>query len=254
MGAAVAGLAWRARSLSASGAVAAAALGTVAVAAGAEYALLLIFYFVSSTVLSRFGRRRKFQRTAGMVEKEGARDARQVLANGLVFAVACWMNVVSAPPELFLLFATGALTASAADTWATEIGTLYGGAPRSILTWRRLPVGASGGVSVAGTVASLAGAVCVGGFGVLMFDVPRYFPWIVLGGIAGSLVDSIAGALIQERRWCDACGSSTEMRTHACGTRTRRVGGIPFIENDAVNLVATAAGAVGTVLLVGAFA
>jgi uncharacterized protein (TIGR00297 family) len=254
MGAAVAGLAWRARSLSASGAVAAAAIGTVAVAAGNQFAALLIFYFVSSSLLSRFGKRRKAERTAGTIEKAGARDAQQVLANGFVFAVACWMNVVSAPPELFLLSGTGALTASAADTWATEIGTLFGGTPRSILTWRRLPVGASGGVTIAGTLASLGGAICVGGFGVAMGLPSRYFVWIVAGGLFGSFVDSIAGALIQERRWCDACGSPTEMRIHVCGAGTRRVGGVPFVANDAVNLLATAAGAIATVLLVGTFA
>jgi uncharacterized protein (TIGR00297 family) len=255
MAVAVSVVAWRARALSPSGAVAAAGVGTVAVAAGADFALLLIFYFVSSTLLSRFGKRRKAERTAGMIEKQGARDARQVLANGLVFGVICWMNVFSAPPELFLVVGTGALAASAADTWATEIGTLFGGTPRSILTWRPLPVGVSGGVSGAGTLASIAGSAVVSGFAVsILWLSPRYFPWLVAGGFAGSLVDSIAGALIQERRWCDACGSPTEMRIHVCGARTRRVGGLPFVENDAVNLLATAAGAVTTVLLLRAFA
>ena len=140
-------VAWRAKSLSTSGAVAAAAIGTAAALAGRNWVALLLVYFVSSSVLSRIGRARQLARTAGMIEKPGARDARQVLANGLVFGLMALESVRSGPQELCLLLASGALAASAADTWATEIGTMVGGAPRSIVTGRRLAVGASGGVT-----------------------------------------------------------------------------------------------------------
>jgi len=249
----VAAAAHRARALSTSGAIAAVAVGTVAVAAGTNFALLLILYFVSSSLLSRLGKRRKAERTAGVIEKEGARDARQVTANGLIFAAACLAGVVRGQSDIFFVVAAGALAASAADTWATEIGTLFGGFPKSILTWRRLAVGASGGITAAGTIAALAGAGAVAGVAVLLLRDSRYFGWIAAGGFVGALTDSVAGALIQDRRWCDACGSQTEMRIHVCGAPTRRIGGLPFIENDAVNLLATAAGAAGTAILVHSF-
>jgi uncharacterized membrane protein len=172
------------------------------------------------------------------------------MANGLVFTAACVMSITGAPSELSFVVAAGALAASAADTWATEIGTLFGGIPRSILTRRPLPVGGSGGITAAGTGASLAGAVCIAGFAFVFMSDPRFFWWIVAGGCIGALVDSFAGATIQDRRWCDACGAPTEMRIHVCGARTRRVGGLPFIENDAVNLLATATGAATTMMLV----
>ena len=243
---------WKTRSLSASGAVAAAIVGTAAAAAGPQWVVLLVGYFVSATAISRVGRRRKLERTAGMLEKEGPRDARQVMSNGLVFTLSAGALVMQqGSPELFLIICAGALAASAADTWATEVGTLWGGTPRSILTGRRLAVGASGGVTLAGFAGSLAGAATVGLFAGLDF---RYFVWIVLGGVLGAVADSVAGALIQRRLWCDACGSPTEMRIHACGAPTRRVGGLSLVENDGVNLLATVVGAAATMLLVGTFA
>jgi uncharacterized protein (TIGR00297 family) len=244
--------AWRAGSLSASGAVAAALIGTAAAAAGGQWVALLLAYFVSSSVLSRLGRRRKLERTAGMIAKPGARDAGQVLSNGIVFGLAAaTARILEPPPELWLIFGTGALAASAADTWATEIGTLVGGAPRSILTGRTLPVGASGGVTAAGLLASVAGAALVTYIAGLN---SRYFIWIVAAGVLGALADSVAGAILQKRLWCDACGKMTEMDIHSCGTATRRIGGLAFMENDAVNLLATIVGAAAAFLLVGAFA
>ena len=61
--AAVAAAAWRAGSLSRSGAIAAFFTGTVAIAAGWGWGGLLIVYFVSSSLLSRMGAMRKAQRS-----------------------------------------------------------------------------------------------------------------------------------------------------------------------------------------------
>ena len=151
-------LARRARSLSTTGAIAAAVTGTIATAAGTSWAVLLILYFAASTALSRLGRAEKERRTSAVVAKGGERDALQVSANGLVFTIAS-LGMVLHPDAHWLALGAGSLAASAADTWATEIGTLYGGEPRSILTGRRLTAGTSGGISTAGTVASVAGAI-----------------------------------------------------------------------------------------------
>src|SRR3569833_1751003 len=113
----------RARSLSTSGAAAAVVVGTLAVAAGWSWGLLLILYFASSTLLSRIGKAEKERRTADVVEKGGERDAWQVFANGGVFAGAAVGSLVW-PSPAWLALGAGALAASASDTWATEIGTL----------------------------------------------------------------------------------------------------------------------------------
>jgi uncharacterized protein (TIGR00297 family) len=186
-----------------------------------------------------------------MIAKPGARDARQVLSNGLVFGLAATASLLDAQPERWLVIGAGALAASAADTWATEVGTLVGGVPRSILTGRTLPIGTSGGVTVAGLLASIAGAALVAAVANLPL---RYFALLVPAGVVGALADSLAGAVLQRRLWCDACGKATEMSIHTCGIPSRRIGGLAFVENDAVNLLATAVGAAVAFLMVRSFA
>src|SRR5689334_13373108 len=88
LAAAVAVVAKRAGSLSASGAAAATVVGASAVAAGWEWGALLFAYFVASTLLSRLGRDVKAARAASIVAKSGARDGAQVAANGVVFAAS----------------------------------------------------------------------------------------------------------------------------------------------------------------------
>jgi uncharacterized membrane protein len=136
----------------------------------------------------------------------------------------------------------GALAAAAADTWATEIGTLAGGRPRTLLGWRAVPPGTSGAVSAAGTAALVAGAAFVA-----LLAIALGFPaWVALAGLAGggagAVADSVLGATVQDRRWCDRCSEATERRTHACGAATRASGGVEWIDNDVSERVCTMTG------------
>lgn len=240
---AIASSARAARALSASGAAAATLLGTLAVVAGWRWGALLIAFFATSTFLSRWGAAAKELRTGAIVEKGGERDVTQVLANGGVFVGAALL-AVSLGDARWTVIALGALAASASDTWATEVGTLFGGAPRSILSWRRLPPGSSGAVSVPGTLAAVAGAAVIALLAAL-FGWPRSVALAVgLGGVAGSSIDSLLGAILQGRRWCEQCAASTERMVHVCGTRTIACGGVSWLDNDVVNLLSSAAGGV----------
>jgi uncharacterized protein (TIGR00297 family) len=241
----------RVRLLTTSGAIAASIIGSLALVVSWKWGALLVLYFVLAAALSRFGRLRKAERTSGIVAKEGPRDAAQVLANGGAFAAAA-LGAILWPHHAWGAFAVGSLAASEADTIATEVGTSIGGEPRALLTLRRVPTGTSGGVSVAGTVASLAGALYV----VLVafaFEVMRPdfdLLWrMTLAGFAGSLLDSVLGATVQSRRWCDACNAATERRIHSCGSRTSVAGGISWLDNDVVNVVSGVGGGLLAVIL-----
>jgi uncharacterized protein (TIGR00297 family) len=237
---AVAVAALAARSLTRGGALAAIAVGTAATIAGWWWAAILILFFVTSSALSRYRRATRDAKVAAIVEKGDQRDAVQVLANGAVFAtaaVAAWYTGVAA----WGLVAFGALAAATADTWATEIGTLAGRAPRSIVSLRPLPTGTSGGVTVPGTLASLVGAATIA-LAAYATGQSAHPGAIVVGGMAGSLADSLAGATVQERRWCDRCSVATERRVHTCGEATRVIGGVPGARNDFVNLLCTVVG------------
>ncbi len=247
----IAALAHRARSLSTSGAIAATGVGAASVAAGWGWGALLIGYFVASSLLSRFRAVAKERRTARVVEKGGPRDAVQVLANGGVYASCAVLGVATGHPVAAAL-AVGALAAAAADTWGTEIGTLAAHPPRSVLTLRPVPPGTSGGISLPGSLATVAGALFVALLAAAA-GVSASFglagPGIVAAGLTGGMADSVLGATLQDRRWCATCSLATERAVHDCGTPTTRVGGWGWMNNDAVNLLATLVGGIVAALL-----
>ena len=242
----------RARSLSTSGALAAACVGTLCMAAGTGWGVLLIAYFLAASLLSRYGRHEKARLTGGVVAKTGARDARQVFTNGGVYT-ACLVIAPFCPDPIATLVraaALGALAASSADTWATEIGTLHGGTPRSLFTLRRVAPGTSGGVSAAGSLAMIAGAAFVALIAKVL-GVPVALAAAIVAGTAGAVADSVLGATVQARRWCARCAAETEQCTHECGMPTELRGGVSWLDNDAVNFLATLFGAAVAAILSG---
>lgn len=247
----------RVHALTRSGGVAAFVVGTLTFAAGTVgTALLLLAFFISSVGLSRAGKARK--RALVDIGKGGARDARQVLANGGV-ATACivaWVYLGhSAAASVWFVAFAGAYAAATSDTWGTEIGTLAAKPPRSIITGKPLATGLSGGVSAPGTAAEVAGAVLIAfltppalllalpGTGVALHALTALLLPVFGGGFGGATVDSLLGATLQDRRWCPSCQRECEVDLHGCGTVTVRRRGFGWLTNDAVNFAATASGA-----------
>jgi uncharacterized protein (TIGR00297 family) len=237
----------RARALSTSGAVTSAVVGTLAIAAGWSWGILLLSLFVTASALSKLGGRKKAERVGPIVQKAGERDARQVLANGGIYAVAA-LGYIVFPSPVWQAAGIGALAASTADTWATEVGTLALGEPVSIISASRVPPGTSGGVTLLGTMAGAGGALFIGA-GATLATWPVPFAAVALGGMAGALADSLLGATVQARRWCDLCAKSTERPVHSCGTPTRHAGGVAGFDNDVVNAVCSGVGALVALLL-----
>lgn len=246
---AIAALAFRRRALSSSGALAATAVGAVIFAGGgASWFAALGAFFVTSTLLGRVGAAAK-ARTKREFEKGDTRDAWQVLANGGVAAVAALLMLV-APDARWLYAFVGALATANGDTWATELGVLSPGEPRSIVTGRRVPRGTSGAVSALGLGATIAGALLVAAVASVGAGRPWRVVWIgASAGLAGALVDSLAGATVQESFWCRGCARECESARHHCGADAERRRGVIGFGNDLVNFTATLAGAlVGAVL------
>ncbi len=233
-------VAYRTRSLDSGGALAAWFVGTASFGAlGLGGAAVLLTFFTSSVLLSRIGRTRK-RSVLCDVAKADARDASQVLANGAVAAL-CALAALRLGPRYAFAFA-GACAAANADTWGTEIGTLVRQWPRSILTLRPIATGLSGGVTWAGTLAEIAGALALAAVAMFVLD-RRMFVAVAVGGMAGALIDSMFGASLQSLRWCPHCNRATEREPHACGANTRPVRGIAWLGNDGVNFAATLTGA-----------
>lgn len=237
--------AFRLRALTLTGAAAAWIVGACVFGSGSwNYAAVLFAFFIPSTLLSRIGKSRK--RALTDIGKAGARDVLQVVANGGIAAACALAAAAIRAPALAAAFA-GALAAASADTWGTEIGTLLKGRPRSILTLKPVATGLSGGITAGGTLAEAAGALAVG----LVSWALGVAPWWIIGaaGFAGALADSLLGASLQELRYCPSCDRRCETDPHVCGTPTALVRGAQWMNNDAVNFCATAAGATAAGLL-----
>jgi len=228
--------------LTTGGAIAAIVVGTCAAAAGWPWAAIVIFFFVSSTALSRLGLAAKHVRGGDRMGKAGPRDAIQVLANGGMFTAASGAFVV-APRAVFALAAMGALAAATSDTWATEVGMLASASPRSIVSGRRVRVGTSGGVTAVGFVAGIVGALAIAVGAHSLRITPGLVAPVAAGGISGMIVDSVLGATLQVQRHCDRCDEPAEQAAHRCGSLTRQTRGLRWLDNDGVNAAATVAGA-----------
>lgn len=235
---------YRARALTASGALAAALMGGVVLGGGGwPAAVALNTFFASSSLLGRWRSVERARSGALAQAKGGQRDAWQVLANGGVAAVALLAHARGwARGEGAFL---GALGGACADTWATEVGTLAARSPRLATTWRVVPHGTSGAVTPLGLAASLSGGLLVGATWAALAGRSRLAAMraAVVGGLVGSLADSLLGATLQARRWCPVCRRPTEARRHrVCGTPTAHVGGWRWVDNDVVNGLATLVG------------
>ena len=69
-----------------------------------------------------------------------------------------------------------------------------------------------------------------------------------IGGLAGSLCDSLLGATVQQIYYCDQCEKETEKKFH-CGQSTRPLRGWSWMNNDIVNFLSSLFGG-GTAVLV----
>lgn len=190
------------------------------VLAGLTWFILLLAFFGVGGLATKYRYEDKLER--GVAERRrGARGTGNVLGNSLV-AVLAVVAYVAAPdlplvtrPLAALAFG-GAVATALGDTLSSEIGALRDN-PRLITTLEAVPAGTDGAVTVAGTIAGVAGAVVIGGLGLAL--VPELGTLsavvVIVGGIVGILADSLYGATLE--------GS--------------------FLGNQGVNLLATATGA-----------
>jgi uncharacterized protein (TIGR00297 family) len=246
----------RLKFLTLSGACGSFLLGTVIFGIGGWiWSLPILVFFITSSVLSKMGRRRK-QRFHSVFEKGSTRDFGQVMANGAIpgFIVLVYYFI---PDDRLYLVYCGVLAAVTSDTWATEIGTWAGGTVRHVLTFQKIEIGTSGGVSLAGTLGGVIGAAFIavsGYFSNELFFVSHstvsLFSLIIFAGVSGSGLDSILGATVQSQYRCHVCGKITERIMH-CNNESLLIRGHRYFHNDSVNVLCGGVG--GMVIMIVSF-
>jgi uncharacterized protein (TIGR00297 family) len=234
----VAWVAWRAGTLTPSGAVAAWTVGALVLyGSGWSGGAVLAAFFVSSNLVSRIAPARS---SIQLDPKSEQRDLWQVYANGGAAAFCA----VAAPGELGLWLVTATLAAAAADTWATALGMQSGMAPRLLGFGSTVPPGTNGGMTLTGSLGAAGGALLVSGAGAFAAGHLAIFPAGTLIGFGGMAVDAILGAVFQGRFHCGTCDEPSEWRVHRCGRPTVLRGGLAWLDNDRVNFFATVFAAV----------
>ncbi|HLW60851.1 MAG TPA: DUF92 domain-containing protein [bacterium] len=210
--------------LTSSGAWATLVVGTVLFVGGGWRWLVLVGIFsATSSLLTRWE-----PKGIGVARPSSDLNGRrwdQVIANGGVATLAAGVHALWGWPLAFSA-AAGAIAAAAADTWATEVGRWSRTKPHLITTGRPVPHGVSGGITPVGTAGALAGALLICAAAAILAPAGPGrgggLPTLV-AGFSGAMLDSLLGATIEGRcRWVD---------------------------NSAVNLLATAWGAGVVVVL-----
>jgi uncharacterized protein (TIGR00297 family) len=195
---AAAAVGWLSGAVSRSGAIAGAAVGTlVAVSVGWPGWQFLTVMFGLVVLASRAGLRRKTR--LGIAEaNRGRRGAASAVANTVVATVAAALAVLTYATGPALIAFVAALVAGGADSMASEIGKAWGWRTFLVPSFREVPPGTPGAISLAGTAAGIASAFLLTGFAVWLGLVPAgtLLP-IVVGTAVGSLVESALGATLE---------------------------------------------------------
>jgi uncharacterized protein (TIGR00297 family) len=195
---AVAGYA--ARTVTISGMLAGAVLGTtILFFAGLAGWALLLFCFATAVVTSRAGIAHKH--ALGIAEgRGGRRGAGNAFANTGVAAIAAAMSALTYAHGDALLAFVAALVAGASDTVASEIGKAWGRRTFLLTSARRVPPGTSGAMSLEGTAAGVASAALLAaaacGLGLIPWPQLAY---VVAAATSGALVESVLGATLEHR-------------------------------------------------------
>ena len=245
--------AYKAKSLDKSGAVAATVEGTLIFGLGGlSWAILLLTFFISSSALSKMFKARK-KDLKEKFDKGSTRDAMQVIGNGGLAAIFAALHYFFPDALWTWLGFAAALAAVNADTWGTELGVLNPSQPRMITNLsRKVEKGTSGGVSLVGTAAGLAGSALIALLAAIFTPGGSFlyvFMLITLAGLAGALFDSFLGATVQAIYYCPVCEKETERHPeHLCGNQTEFTRGFGWLSNDWVNFGCAAFGILVTLI------
>lgn len=232
------GFAYKKKSLTGSACVLAFFMALIIFYAGGFLFLLTLFaFFISSSVLTKIGGKQKEQLEKVLYEKNGNRDAIQVLANGGLPTICAIFFIFSHENSFWFIAYFISFAVSTADTWASEVGLLSKAIVRSAVTFKKVEKGLSGGITVLGVSASFFGALFIALTYVILAGFNLFnFNSILICGVIGAYFDSILGELLQVK-YIDSKGLVTEKSQNAI-----KMQGLSYINNDTVNLLSSLIG------------
>lgn len=250
------------KSLDKSGAIAGVAVGFLLTISSMCFFTSLMSFFLLASKATKYKASMK-KKLEDDFKEGGQRNWVQVICNGGIasqFAMLYMLdNGVGEMPvdfskhylsSYFSMAVLGALACSCGDTFSSELGAVfrYNTDPRLITTFRKVPKGTNGGVSLVGTISSLIGGLIVGVsyYLTLIFSLsddylqkcPPQWPIIVLGilsGFLGSTIDSYIGATLQYSGY----NRLTNKVVETPGKGVDDICGWAILDNHSVNLLSS---------------
>jgi len=166
------------------------------------FAMLLVF-FVLGTACTKIGYAKKA--ILGIAQEMGGRrGARNAIANtgaGVIFA---FLAVATPHHALFTLALVAAFATAAADTVASELGQAFGRTTYLVTTFKRVPAGTDGAVSLEGTLAGVVASTVPAAFA----GATALISWpgaavVVAAAFVGTTLESYLGATLERTNTID---------------------------------------------------
>jgi uncharacterized protein (TIGR00297 family) len=200
----IAGLAYLARSIDVAGAISAVFIGaTITATLGLPGLAVMVAFFVIGSAVTKLGYRIKAARGIAQ-EQGGVRGWRNAWANGGVAACLALLAGLAAPGlrELLSLGYVASVATAAADTCSSELGKAYARRTFLITTFRPVPPGTEGAVSLEGTLGGLAGGCVVAAVGAAagLYGWPAAIV-VGLSALLGCLAESVIGTVAERHGW-----------------------------------------------------
>lgn len=252
-------IAWYRNQVSCEGALA--GLGTallILASSGVNGLIILFAFFISSSILGKINRNFRNTLNLDLISQKGSRrDSLQVLANCGFGLFASILYAIHGHPLYLLAFGVS-FAAASADTWASELGVLNRKKPVSILTFQQMELGLSGAISPLGLIASAAGSFFIAFLAMLLFrhdislmsnsEKVLLLFLIALGGLSGSLIDSLFGATLQAQYRCAKTGITTE-HPKSGEIQNQHIRGLTWMTNDLVNFLSIGIAVTGSSIM-----
>lgn len=165
-------------------------------ALGFSWGIPIISFFITSVLLT-IVRAKKLREPSAVY----SRNTWQVMANSIwaiIFSAAWLITGI----EILILLYVSVIAAVTADTWASEIGPLFHRRCFSLYHREMKPSGINGGVSLAGSLAALAGSLFIVWMSYWLFDEvidPGLVVLLTIAGFMASMADSVLGAFAEEK-------------------------------------------------------
>lgn len=145
---------------------------------------LMVLFFIIAEFCTKLARRRKI--------KHERRTMSNIAGNSGAAIISLLLGNIAG------FF--GAISAALADTLSSEIGLTSKKKPVLITTFEEVEAGTDGGVTKRGMYAALLGGSIVGVFHFLLHWNFIMLFGLIVAGIAGSVVDSLFGAVLERKK------------------------------------------------------